>query len=241
MLRGLGLDLAAAADDGHQRQMHVQHVIAAQFDAHLSDGLEKGQRFDVAHRTADLDHADVRIAGTHTHAVLDFVGDVRNDLDSRSQVIAASFFGDHSLIDSTRREIAVAAGGRAHEALVMPKIEIRLGAVRRDEHFTVLERAHGAGIDVNVRIQLHHADFESACFEDGPQRGRRNTLAERGDHTAGDENESCHDGSPPIKRIAPHEHSIRANANNAMGINGIRREFRLPDHAAGDNRLGLKT
>ena len=51
----------------------------------------------------------------------------------------------------------------------MPEIEIRFGAVRRDEHLAVLERAHGAGIHVDVGIQLHHADLEAARLEDGPK------------------------------------------------------------------------
>ena len=40
-------------------------LIAAELDAQLPDGLEKRQRLDVADRAADLDHADVGVAGAH--------------------------------------------------------------------------------------------------------------------------------------------------------------------------------
>ena len=62
VLRRLGLDLARAADDRHQRQVHVQGLAAAELDAELADRLQKRQRLDVADRAADLDHADVGVA-----------------------------------------------------------------------------------------------------------------------------------------------------------------------------------
>ena len=101
--------------------------------------------------------------------MLDLIGDVRNDLHRRAQVVAAALLGDHALVNAPGREIAVARGRRAHEALVMPQVEVGLGAVGGDEHFAVLERTHGAGIHIDVRIQLHHADFQPARFENGTQ------------------------------------------------------------------------
>jgi hypothetical protein len=117
--------------------------------------------------------------------VLDLVGDVRDDLYGRAQVVTAALLGDHTLVDATGREIAVARGHGAHEALVMAEVQVGLGAVGGDEHFAVLERAHGAWIDVDVRIQLHHADPEAARFENGAQRGCRDAFPERGNDTAG--------------------------------------------------------
>ena len=193
MLCRLGLDLPGPADDGHQRQMHVQHLVAAEFHAHLANGLEERQRFDVADRAADFHHADIRVAGAHADAILDFIGDVRNHLHGRAEIIAAPLLGDDPLVDPAGGEIAVAARGRAHETLVMAEIQIRLGTVGRDEHFAVLKRAHGAGIHVDVRIELDHADLQAARLEDGAERGGCDALAERGNDAAGDENKSSHD------------------------------------------------
>ena len=216
MLRGLGLDFPGTADDGHQRQVHVQHLIAAEFHAHLANRLEKRQRFDVADRAADFHHAHVRIAGAHADPVLDLIGDVRNYLNGRAQIVAATLLGDDPLVNSPGREIAVAPGGRAHEALVVAEIEVGLGAVGGDEHLAVLERAHGAGIHVDVGIQLHHADLEPAGLENGSQGCRRDALAQRGNHAAGDENESSHDESPPIK--------VSSRAQTSRGYKRSQRE-----------------
>ena len=107
---------------------------------------------------------------------LDLVGDVRDHLHRRAEVVAAAFLGDHAFVDAAGREVAVPAGGRAHEALVVPQVEVGLGAVIGDEHLAVLERAHGARIHVDVRVELDHGDLEPAGFEDGAQRGGGDAL-----------------------------------------------------------------
>jgi hypothetical protein len=150
--------------------MQVDAVVAAEFDAELADGLEERQRLDVTDRAADLHHADVGIARAEHDAALDLVGDVRDDLHGRPEIVATTFLRDDALVDAARREIAVPTRGRAHEALVVAEVEIRLRAVVGDEHFAVLERAHGARVHVDVRIELDHGDLETAAFENGAQR-----------------------------------------------------------------------
>ena len=73
------------------------------------------------------------------------------------------------------------------EALVVAEIEIGFGAVVGDEHFAVLERAHRARIDVDVRIELEQGDFEAARFEDRSERGGGDPFAKGGHNAAGDE------------------------------------------------------
>ena len=41
--------------------MHEQGVLAPQLLAHLADGFDEGQRFDVADRTADFDDGQIDI------------------------------------------------------------------------------------------------------------------------------------------------------------------------------------
>ncbi len=46
----------------------------------------------------------------------------------------------------------------AGEALVVAEVEVGLGAVVGDEHLAVLIRAHGAGIDVEIGVELSEPD-----------------------------------------------------------------------------------
>ena len=77
----------------------------------------------------------------------------------------------------------------------MAEIEIGLGAVIGDEDLPVLVGAHRAGIDVEVGVELAQPDLEAARLQQRAERRRRETLAERGDHAAGNEDEPRH-GTP---------------------------------------------
>ena len=103
VLGGLGLLLARRAEVGHQGEVDVADVVAADVLAELADGLEEREDLDVADRAADLDddHVDV-VGGQALDAVLDLVGDVRDDLDGLAQVVAPAFLGDHATGRSTR-------------------------------------------------------------------------------------------------------------------------------------------
>ena len=69
----------------------------------------------------------------------------------------------------------------------MPKVEVGLGAVFGDEDLAVLERAHRARIDVDVRIEFEVRDAQTTGFEDGAERCGGDALAQAGHDTAGDE------------------------------------------------------
>ena len=64
------------------------------------------------------------------------------------------------------------------EALVVADVEVGLGAVLGDEDLTVLERVHGARIDVEVRVQFLHGHPHSPGGEQLPEARGCETLAE---------------------------------------------------------------
>ena len=151
VLRGLGLDLAGGGDVRHQREVDEAGVVAADLDRHLPDRLEERQRLDVADGAADLDHRDFGVTRAAPDELLDLVGDVRDHLHGAAEIVAAALLADHALVDLARREVVALAHLRLDEALVVAQIEVGLGAVFGDEHFAVLERAHGPRIHVEIR------------------------------------------------------------------------------------------
>ena len=62
VLGRLGLQLAGGANEGHQRQVDVERVLASDVLAQLADRFEERQALDVADRAADLDDHDVHVA-----------------------------------------------------------------------------------------------------------------------------------------------------------------------------------
>ncbi len=199
VLGRLRLEFAGRGQLGEQRHVDVQHVLAADVLAHLADGFEERQAFDVADGPADFDDDDIRIAlaGDALDALLDLVRDVRNDLDGPAEVVAAALLGDDRLVDPTRRHVAELGQVLVDEPLVVTEVEVRLGAVVGDEHLAVLVRAHRARIHVDVRIELQDGDGEAAGLEEPADAGGGDALAERGGDASGHKDILRHGSGPP--------------------------------------------
>ncbi len=187
VLGRLRLQLAGRADERHQRQVDVERVLAAEVLPQLADGLEERLALDVAHGAADLDDDDVDVLGDAEDALLDLVGDVGNDLDGAPEVVAAPLLLDDRQVDPARRPVVVARGPRVGEALVVPQVQVGLGPVVGDVDLAVLVRAHRAGVDVDVGVELLERDPVAVPLEQAADRRRRQPLAERRHHAAGDE------------------------------------------------------
>ena len=199
VLGGLGLELARGGQGGEQRDVDVQDVGPPDVLAHLADGLEERQRFDVADGPADLDDDDVRIAvaGDPRDPLLDLVGDVRDDLDRAAEVVAAALLGDDRLVDAAGRHVGELGQVLVDEALVVAEVEVGLGAVVGDEDLAVLVRAHRARIHVDIRIELEDGDLQAARLEDASDAGGGDAFAKRGGHASGHKDILRHGSCPP--------------------------------------------
>ena len=173
----------------HQRQVAVHHVLVADVVAHLTNRFEEGQPLDVADRAADFDDADVGAGGLRDalDVRFDLVGDVRNHLDGRAEIIAAPLLFDHRVIDLARRNVVRALQVLVDEALVVPEIEIGLGPILGHEDLAVLVRVHRTGIDVDIGVELLNGDAETARLEEPSEGGGRDAFAKRTHDTAGEE------------------------------------------------------
>ena len=157
VLGGLGFVLARAAQVGNQREVNVEAVVTAKLRLELANGLKEGQAFNIAHGTADFDDRNVgRVFSFRKgeHHGFDLVGDVRNNLHGAAQIVAATFLGDNMVVNGTRSGVVLARHGHVEVALVVPKVQIRFRAVVGNEYLAVLERVHGAGVNIDVRIKL---------------------------------------------------------------------------------------
>ena len=148
MLRRFGFQFAGGGDVGDQRHMDTQRLQRLQIVAQLADGFHERQGFDIADGTAYFAQHEIEIVRIGLRERLDGVGHMRDDLDRRAEIIAASFARDDVAIHSPARHIVALPRANAREPLVMPQVQIGFGAVIGDIDFTMLIRAHGSGIDV---------------------------------------------------------------------------------------------
>jgi hypothetical protein len=159
-------------------------VVAAEVLAHLANGFQEGQRFDVADRAADLNDRYFAIGSDLAHRIFDLVGDVRDDLDGLPEVVAAALLGDDLFVDASGGKVIVARELGVGEALIVAEVEIGLSTVVGDEDLAMLEGRHRAGVDVQVGVKLHDVDLDAACLEQAADGCRSQTLAERRHNSA---------------------------------------------------------
>src|ERR1700733_12144582 len=167
--------------------MNIDGMIARQLFLELPDRLEERQALDVADGAADLAQHEVELVVAVEDEILDRIGDVRDHLDGGAEIIAAPLLGENVLVDATGGDVVGLGGGTPREALIVTEVEIGLGAIVGYEHFAVLVWRHRSGIKIEIGVELAKPDLVAPRLQQGAERRRSQTFAERGNHAAGDE------------------------------------------------------
>ena len=189
VLRGLGLQLAGGGQVGDVGEVYHQRV-APQFPLELADALEVGQGLDVAHGASYLgdDEVELIFVAQLLDVALDFIRDVRDDLDGLAQVVSAAFLVDDALVDAPRGDIICFGGLDAQEAFVVSQVQVGLVAVHGDVALAVLIGVQRARVDVDVRVELLDGYVVAAGLQQLADGGGDDAFAQGGGHSAGDEN-----------------------------------------------------
>src|SRR5690348_12561886 len=158
--------------------MNVYGVAARQIIAELTDRFEIRQALDIADGAADLAQHEIEFIVAVANEIFNGIGDVRNNLDGRAEIIAAPLLDENFLIDTAGRNVVLAGRRPAGETLIMTQVEIGLSTVIGDENLAMLIRRHRAGIDVQIGIELTQPHFVSARLQERAERRRCKTLTE---------------------------------------------------------------
>jgi hypothetical protein len=112
-------------------------------------------------------------------ALLDLVGDVRDDLDRPAEVVAAALLGDDRLVDAPGGDVAELGQVLVDEPLVVAQVEVRLGARRRSRR----PRRAGTATSVPGSTLMYGSSLrietaETACLEQAADAGGGDAFAE---------------------------------------------------------------
>ncbi|CAB4906913.1 unannotated protein [freshwater metagenome] len=99
-------------------------------------------------------------------------------LDGVTEVLAAALLGDDLRVNLTGGHVCRLRQIDSEKPLVVADIEVCFGPVIGNEHFTMLERVHGARIDVEVGVEFLHHDAQTASCEQVAQTGRGEAFSE---------------------------------------------------------------
>ena len=119
-----------------------------------------------------------------------------DDLHGLAEELAAALLVDHRLVNLAGGVIRVPRERAVGEALVVAQVEVRFAAVVEHVDLAVLIGAHRARVDVDVRVELLHADLQAAMLQQHPDRCAGEPLTEGADHPAGDKDVLRHDYHP---------------------------------------------
>ena len=231
---GLVFSSPAWPRNGHEREVHEHAAVAPWSTWNWRSASRNGS--DSMSPTVPpisvITMSTSSASATQPDAVLDLVGDVRDHLDGAAEVVAAALAPDHRVVDRAGGGVRGAGGVHVGEALVVAEVEVGLGAVLGDEHLAVLERAHRARVDVDVRVELLDRHRQAARDQQLPDRGGGDALAESGDDAAGDEDEaglraaSGHSGSGSssvLHRAAADDRAQAAASSSSACLRARRR------------------
>ena len=76
--------------------------------------------------------------------ILDFIGDMGDDLDGFAQVVAPPFLVDDGKVNLAGGQVVASSHAGGGEPFIVAQIQIGLRAVVGDEDLAVLEGVHGA-------------------------------------------------------------------------------------------------
>ena len=178
VLGGLGLELLGGLQVGDQRDVDEQHVLPGHLPLELAQRLDEGLALDVADGAADLGDDHVLVLGDAVQLALDLVGDVGNDLHRAAVVCAAALLVQHRPEDLAGGDGGIPGQVFVDEALVVAQIQVGLHAVLGDEHLAVLVGVHGAGVHVQIGIELLVGDRVAPGLEQPSQGCCGDALAQ---------------------------------------------------------------
>ena len=121
-------------------------------------------------------------------AALDFICDVRNDLHGFTEVFASAFFVNDRLVDPAGGDVVRLCGLDVQEPLVVPKVQVRFCAINGHVALPVFVGVQGAGIDIDVRVELLNGHRMAARLKQLSQRCADNPFSEARAYATRDEN-----------------------------------------------------
>ena len=168
--------------------MDEDGVLPAHLVAHLADRFQEGKAFDVPNGTADFYDRHIHILGDPPDDCFDLVGDVRDDLNRLAEEFPFLLLLNHGLVDLARGGVVFFGQPDVREPLIVAQVQIGFRTVIGYKNLSMLERAHGARIHIDIGIKLEEIDFKPAGLSRQPIEALASPLPNE-------------DRTPPVTKI----------------------------------------
>ncbi len=180
VLCGFCFHFARGLDKRKQGKMDVEHVLRPQIGPQLAYGLKEGKAFDISDSASHLDNGHIDPISQVPNLVLNLVGNVRDHLNCCTEIFSSSFLLYDRVVNLAGCKVVLLPEQGMGEPLIMAKVQVGLRAVIGHEHFAVLERVHGPGINVDVRVHLQEGHSKAPTFHQRAYTGRGQSFPQGG-------------------------------------------------------------
>src|SRR5689334_11682736 len=102
--------------------MNIKRASLANIITELANSFHERQAFDVADRAADFNKNEIRRALFLEDEIFNFIGDVRNNLDGRAEIIALAFFAQNAGVNTARRRVIGRTRRNTGETLIVTEV-----------------------------------------------------------------------------------------------------------------------
>ena len=113
---------------------------------------------------------------------------MRNYLYGTPAEIPVTFFLKNRPVNLTGCHIGIFIKTLINESLIMSQIQVCLCTIVCYKNFSVLNRVHGSGVDIDIGIQFLNRHRIATCLQQAGDRRRNNAFTERRSHAARHEN-----------------------------------------------------
>ena len=180
--------------------MDIHGIFFTDFQPDLPDCFNKRLPFDVADGAADFCNHNIRfrLPADVVNKRFDLIRNMRDDLHGAAEVFSSALLVQNIPVDFTGRQVGIFVQILVNKTLIMPEIQIRFRTVFRDIYFSVLIGAHGARVNIDIRIELLGCNLQPPGFQKPAKGSGSNPLPKAGHDTARNKDVFCHGRAPVL-------------------------------------------
>jgi hypothetical protein len=180
VLSRFGFKLAGSSHVRHISEVDAE-AVATELPTELAHTFDIRQRFDVAYSTTDFGDNEVEIASVAElfYVAFDFVGDMRDDLNSFAQEIATTFASDYVLIYATRCNVVGLRRRDVEETLVVTEVEVGFVTIVSHVALAMFVRIESTWVDVDIRVEFLVSNSVTTSLEEFAKRSCDDAFTER--------------------------------------------------------------
>ena len=158
--------------------MNKDCILTSDLMLELSDGLKERLTFDIADSTTYFNYGNLSLICwiIPEKTALDFVSDMRDNLNSTSAKVASSFFLKNRPVYLTCCYIRILIKTFIDKSFIVSKVKVSFSSIISYENFTMLYRVHCTRIDINVGVKLLDSNLVASRLKEFTQWCSNNSL-----------------------------------------------------------------